>query len=458
MSNYIIEKKANSHTWLAWLSVALLVANVYHTKLIQLFLPYFSVGAIAVLLVISTGLLLLYFITESKINITELRFTETDIMMLLCIVVILVTSGFDFENITYLVRFALLFILVFLMKYDEKLIKIIIVCVVVASFIHVAASLFLHFDKDFYLQYIYPTFDADTRANLYSWNILNGYATGLTDHFSANGVLISIAVITNSVLMYRNKKKYKWILSVLTFVSLITLFMTGKRAPLVYTSFAIASTYLLCNQSSILTKLSISLVSVLGGIIVLFFAAQNIESIGSTLERFTAFFNENESYDVSNGRFKLYGIAWDYFLSAPVFGIGWREFSKRVVVFFHEDTSFRDAHNVFLQLLCETGIVGFLIFTTFFVIAFALTIRLVIRYRRGEIALSETEKLGLILSVCSQIYFLCYCMTGNPLYDTFMLYLYMFSVGIVSYISFQHEKLPALKKKQAERLPSRYIK
>lgn len=458
MSSYIKEKKSHSYTWLAWLSVALLVANVYHTKLIQLIFPFFSVGAITVLLIVSTGLLLLYFITEKKLRITELRFSETDIMILLCLVVILVTSGFDFDNITYLVRFALLFLLVFLMKYDEKMIKIIIVCVVVAGLIHVAATLFLYFDQDFYLRYVYPTFDADTRANLYSWNIVNGYATGLTVHFSSNGVLISIAFIATSVLLYCNKKKYRWIFAVLTLVSLIALFMTGKRAPLVYTIFAIAVAYLLCNRSPVLTKLCIALITVLGGVIVLFFATQNIESIGATLNRFTAFFNDSESFDVSNGRFKLYSIAWDYFLSAPIFGIGWREFSKRVVVFFHEDTSFRDAHNVFLQLLCETGIVGFLIFTTFFILAFALTIHLVISYRRGDIILSETAKLGLIMSVCAQIYFLCYCMTGNPLYDTFMLYFYMFAVGIASYIRFHYEKMPALEKSKVKRNPFRYLR
>ena len=458
MSSYIKEKKSHSYTWLAWLSIALLVANVYHTKLIQILLPFFSVSAIAVLLVISTVLLLLYFITEKKIRITELRFSEIDIMLLLCAVVIIVTSGFDFENITYLVRFILLFLLIFLMKYDEKLIKIIIVCVVVASLIHVAATLFLYFDKDFYLHHIYPTFNASTRAKLYSWNILNGYATGLTDHFSANGVLISIAFISTSVLLYWNKKKYRWIFAVLTIVSLIALFMTGKRAPLVYTTFAIAVAYVLCNRSPVLTKLCMAIIAALGGVIILFIATQNIESIGATLERFTAFFNENESTDVSNGRFMLYGIAWDYFLSAPIFGIGWREFSKRVVVFFHEDTSFRDVHNVFLQLLCETGVVGFLIFTALFILVFCFTIRLVIRYRRGEIILSESEKLGLVMSVCAQIYFLCYCMTGNSLYDTSILYFYMFAVGIVSYIRFQYEKLPALEKAKAKRRPSRYLR
>ncbi len=458
MSEYIKEKKFRSHTWLAWLSVGMLVANVYHNKLLAILFPFFSSQLAVIMLIGSVFLFVFYFFLDGHVRLSDLRFTEIDYAFLLAAVVILATSGGDSENLTYFVRFFSLFVFMLFMKYDEKMIKIVFICLLIAGIIHVAATLFFYFDQDFYLKYIYPTFSADEQEKLYSWNIVNGYATGFAGHFSRNGIYTSVALLVSSLLLYTKNKNHRILFAVLTLVSLIALIMTSKRAPLVFAVFAIAATYILCARTTPLSKLGIIALAVIGSAVIIYIASFNIESIGVSFERFLSTFNKSDTNDVSNGRFKLYGVAWDYFLSAPIFGIGWREFSKRVVVFFNEDTYFRDTHNVFLQLLCETGIVGIIIFLCLFALVLFLSVRLLIKVKRGELQISETARFGLIFSITAQIFFLSYSMTENPLYDLETFYLYAFAIGFVSTVWFRYEKLPIIEKIRSEKEKSIYIK
>lgn len=62
-------------------------------------------------------------------------------------------------------------------------------------------------------------------------------------------------------------------------------------------------------------------------------------------------------------RSQLYNLAWQEFTAHPLFGIGAKNFSYEVEKVFGKGT---DAHNVFLQFLAETGIVGTLSFIALF--------------------------------------------------------------------------------------------
>ena len=65
-------------------------------------------------------------------------------------------------------------------------------------------------------------------------------------------------------------------------------------------------------------------------------------------------------YDFTSGRTGLFALAIEGFRSAPVFGIGFDQFYTLVnpLLTDIEGNVMQDAHNIYLQMLCETGIVG----------------------------------------------------------------------------------------------------
>ena len=65
--------------------------------------------------------------------------------------------------------------------------------------------------------------------------------------------------------------------------------------------------------------------------------------------------------DITSGRTELYALAWNSFLEHPILGIGWDRFYTLVTEEFqavHGYTTVEDVHNIYLQFLTETGLVG----------------------------------------------------------------------------------------------------
>lgn len=131
--------------------------------------------------------------------------------------------------------------------------------------------------------------------------------------------------------------------------------------------------------------------------------------------------------DIFSGRLVLYNFAITLFLSNPVTGIGWGQYREQTMHIFslYSQTTF-DAHNVFLQLLCETGIIG----VSFFVVAVAVALNVAIKtYSRclkekNLTQYSPLSQAGLFM----QVFFLFYCMSGNPLYDRAIVIMYFFGI------------------------------
>ena len=84
-----------------------------------------------------------------------------------------------------------------------------------------------------------------------------------------------------------------------------------------------------------------------------------------------------------------------------------------------------DCHNVYIQLLCETGIVGFLIIIGLMIIILHKTYKLIDYHKKNKTMLPS-----LLFSLGYQIFFLLYCMSGNPLYDPQCYVLYFVVIGI----------------------------
>ena len=113
----------------------------------------------------------------------------------------------------------------------------------------------------------------------------------------------------------------------------------------------------------------------------------------------------------ANGRAGLWRAAWNCFLASPVFGNGWGSYTLAIkgAGFGHAT----NAHNIYLQVLCETGIVGFVLIGAAF-----LTI-LVGIIRKLLTAGSLTEYQNTMLAAYLVLALLGLGVMDNPLYRVY---------------------------------------
>ncbi|WP_173915247.1 O-antigen ligase [Halobacillus sp. Marseille-Q1614] len=71
---------------------------------------------------------------------------------------------------------------------------------------------------------------------------------------------------------------------------------------------------------------------------------------------------EDFSNDGGSGRFELWGRAWEFFLSNPLFGIGASNFADYNAFHYGDDLV---VHNTFLEVLTESGIIGLFVYGLF---------------------------------------------------------------------------------------------
>jgi O-antigen ligase len=158
--------------------------------------------------------------------------------------------------------------------------------------------------------------------------------------------------------------------------------------------------------------------------------------IPNVLNAINRFIKLSDEGNIDAGRSDLYALAFSLFKTSPLLGIGWGKYKYIYAALNPLDIFTIQVHNVYLQLLCETGIFGFIIFVSAFIASFVFAVRLFVNYRKKKIELPENSSYILMFSLFMQTFFLLYCFTGNPLYDFQMLYPYLMSVGIVQYYKF----------------------
>lgn len=135
-----------------------------------------------------------------------------------------------------------------------------------------------------------------------------------------------------------------------------------------------------------------------------------------------------EGEEITTGRSALYSYSWELFLDNPIQGIGWKEFINRSQGIINSDQG-SHPHNIYLQLLTELGLFGFLLFIIPLLYVYFKTYRL-LRLISTEDNYPRNWKLGVQFSFYSQTFFILYGMTGNLLTDYNFLLMYFFACSI----------------------------
>lgn len=244
-----------------------------------------------------------------------------------------------------------------------------------------------------------------------------GYKYGLWINYGYNALCISIALLLFAAKSMTSKKRHYIVLSIL---ALFALLLTEKRGPLLFSGGAFFVTWVLWMYKSKkkTRKVVFLVVSFLAVYAILVWKFPN------TLRVFERFSLESGE-DISTGRFDLYQEALALFLEHPLLGIGWSgfRFYHSTIVMGYDNFGAFDVHNIYLQILCETGIVGIV---TFLTIAW-YSIRNAI-----YVMLHWSEEMGCswdaaVSAVGIQLFFLMQGLTSNTLYVPTIFVPYIFS-------------------------------
>lgn len=163
------------------------------------------------------------------------------------------------------------------------------------------------------------------------------------------------------------------------------------------------------NGKSILKiVISLSVISVIAYVII-----SNLEVARVTVSRFII----DENFD--NGRIVRYSAILDSLRSNFLFGAGTGSVNEIIG---------GGGHNIYLTVLLENGVIGALFFIAVLIMQIKTTIS--VAFRLSKLPDSSNYIALVSFSLFLQVFFITYGMSGNPLYDNYILYYYMIGVLI----------------------------
>ena len=143
-------------------------------------------------------------------------------------------------------------------------------------------------------------------------------------------------------------------------------------------------------------------------------------------------FSDNVVDKSYNGRTEYWKYCKEMFNNSPLFGNGINTYKSYLKS--NSELKVYHAHNIYLQLLGELGIIGFLLTIFFFTSCLFSTI---LFYKRNKKRLSSKEVYALNFSMGIQLLFLLYGMTGNTFYYYEQLLTYFFGIAIFNSIEYE---------------------
>ena len=295
---------------------------------------------------------------------------------------------------------------------DIKLSKFFINFVEMASCIHVIATIMQLINPGF-IQNINTSIlgSAGIKTNLELLKV--GSYAGITAQTAVNAYYITIFIcIKFSKIL--TEKRYKVINVMWLLVAIIALFLTGKRGMVICIIISSSILYLYkmrSNYKKIVKNIVIALIFIAFFYIIII----NVPEAKVLIDKTSQLEKNN---DILNGRSYLWSETIKIFKCYPIMGI--------------EIGSIKDilgdySHNVYIQLLAETGIIGFLSY------AIAITTSLLMSIKKLKNALKGKNKMVMEIlgfSILMQIIFIIYSITGNPLYGHIFLIPYIISTAM----------------------------
>lgn len=279
------------------------------------------------------------------------------------------------------------------------------------GYIHVIATYFFFFFRNAYYTFnsmFYGYYPVGTQ------NGALGYTAALTSHFSANALYITGCLTALIGLWVRDRKNKKIILAIV--FAMGALLLTGKRGHIFFLTAACYFMMLFVYRKNLKSILNKTALVILVFVVLISVLSVVMPEMLSAIERIQ---------DGDSGRFEYWIQALAWFKEKPITGIGWLQFSERYKVYNWGKSM--NAHNVYIQVLTECGILGL----GFYLLMISFVFKETLVKFLTSINNNSQFSFCLFYSVLVQIFYLLYSLTGNCLYDnTFFFYSIAAFVGL----------------------------
>lgn len=156
--------------------------------------------------------------------------------------------------------------------------------------------------------------------------------------------------------------------------------------------------------------------------------------------RFVQFIERiNNNQNIDSGRGGLWQYAVNEFNNHKLFGIGWRKFNSFTTSIYGYDSG-HEVNFDYLQWLCETGIVGFIMNSIPVLVMLGRTILICTKYARNEKDLRV--KWSVLIAIYSQFFTVVYAFIEIPFYDIVVFAIYIISCIVINaaYQKYKHQK------------------
>lgn len=337
--------------------------------------------------------------------------TKFILFQLLVIFIVSLINNYEFRYGNYgrLLYFAISILFIAVAQLDSIWINSFLKIAFVFSSVSVCFTYINLAFPNFYDSYtikLFPLYN-DTVADL-NHTIGRAYNAGISVQATINSLYITIGA---GILFISILKEMKLSKCISFLLYLVALFLTDKRGPIIFTVLSLLIVFYINieGMGKLFSKVYLFLLAVI-----------SIVSIYFNYFRLSSVFTDQ----TTSGRITLYKKAIELFQLNPIFGNGWLSYLYLSGIKSHGQMMM--AHCVYLQLLCEVGIIGLILFLISFVCILKVSISDVVKLRAIRNDLYYFGLFGLY----GQLFFLSMSTLSNNLYDEVFRYFYVVSCAI----------------------------
>lgn len=365
--------KANNNVWK--ISIFILLYYIYLSPLRKVFIPGGSITIVFLLLFVSVIIIL-----NQKFTIRVGSCLEEQLMSYSWILILFFIFINNVDLINSLIHggvvqlFTMVLLLLFVpQKKNNDWIKFFINISIFFIMVHALATIVFYYNSSLYFTYARFVFSGET-LDVAIKNYRQGYMAGFYDHFSSNGMNLGIGCIYLFFTWWKTKRNFKLKVFLLIMLTLCAyaLILSSKRAPFIAATVMIFLVYSFINKRHLLKSFAILIPIALFVMLLLVFFP-DIPGLDTLMKKSAML--ENSSAGILNGRNGLWNIAIEMFKQNPLFGMGYGSYSS---VSSNANAITTSAHNYYLQVAAELGVVGLLLYFSAFVFPLVLTLRKIV--------------------------------------------------------------------------------